>query len=189
MRSMQCAVQTINNMAFSVEKRVLGLKQPRVNRATDLDVQHRKKIFNTEVRKKVQTGRKCKDSKRIRWSIFVAEVTETLNASPRKLLRKLAQQTVMSYSSCLKSAKTLHLFPYKVKVIQQLLPPDCEKRRHYYELLLAKLEDDPHMLDVTFVSDEVCFHFTGYVNSDITCIWSTKNLHAVHENSLLPVKI
>jgi hypothetical protein len=45
------------------------------------------------------------------------------------------------------------------------------------------------MLDVTLVSDEVCFHFTGYVNSDITYIWSMENPHAVHDNSLLPVKI
>jgi hypothetical protein len=52
------------------------------------------------------------------------------SGSPRKLLRKLAQQTGMSYSSRRKVAETL-----------QLLPSDCEKRHHYYEWLFVNVVD------------------------------------------------
>jgi hypothetical protein len=40
-----------------------------------------------------------------------------------------------------------------VHVIQQLLPLAFAKQQHYCEWLLAKVEDDPHMLDMTFFSD------------------------------------
>jgi hypothetical protein len=55
-----------------------------------------------------------------------AVVTKTRIAEVR-----VVAGTCTSYSSC-KAAKTLQLFPYKVRVIQQLLPPECEKRHHYW---------------------------------------------------------
>lgn len=56
------------------------------------------------------------------------------------------------------------MFPYKVYVERQL-SLDCEKH-HYYEWVLAKVNDDLRMLDVTFFSDETWFHHTGYVSSE-----------------------
>jgi hypothetical protein len=111
-----------------------------------------------------------------------------LGASPPKSLQKLAQQTGISYSSCRKAVKTFQLFPYKIIVIQLLLPPDCEKQCHYHEWLLAKVEDDPPMSDI-FFSDEACFHLTDHVNSQNTHIWSMENPHAAHETPLHPIKI
>jgi hypothetical protein len=48
------------------------------------------------------------------------------------------------------------------------------------------MEDDPRMLDVTFLSDEAWFHLTGYVHFQNTYIWSTEN---PHETRLQLVKI
>jgi hypothetical protein len=65
-------------------------------------------------------------------------------------------------------------FLNKVHVLHPLLPPDCEKRHNYCEWLLAKVEDDPRILDMTFVSDEACYHLAGHVSSQNSCIWSTE---------------
>jgi hypothetical protein len=51
------------------------------------------------------------------------------------------------------------------------------------------MEDDPCMLDVTFLSDETWFHLTGCVNFQNTCIWSTENSHAACETPFHLVKI
>jgi hypothetical protein len=37
---------------------------------------------------------------------------------------------------------------------------------YYCNWLLAKVEDDPHKLDVTSFFDEAWFHLTGYINSE-----------------------
>jgi hypothetical protein len=83
-------------------------------------------------------------------------------------MRKRSQQARMSYSSCSKAVKTLQLFSYKVHVIQQLIAYNCEKH-NYCEQLTA--EDDPHLLGMTFSSDEAWFpfctfcEFTEYLHS------------------------
>jgi hypothetical protein len=81
----------------------------------------------------VQAGREC-EHRNVLVGVFtetrVADVSERLSASPHKSLRKPAQKNGMSYSSHRTAAKTFQLFPYEVHVIQQLLPPECEKVYH-----------------------------------------------------------
>jgi hypothetical protein len=45
------------------------------------------------------------------------------------------------------------------------------------------------ILDMTFYSDEEWFHLTGYVNSQNTHLWLTKNHHTAYETPLQSVKI
>jgi hypothetical protein len=204
MRSTQCAVQAVNNMAFSVEKCVCSwwsvtskqnrLKQPRVITATNLDIQHQQNYMIWKCVEQFRQTENVNILKRVRRSTVVretrvAEVSLRLNASLHKSLRKLAQETRMLYSSCRRAVKTLQLLTYKVHIIQQLVPLGCEKRHHFCEWFLAKVADDPRMLDVTLFSDEARLHRTGYVNSQNTRIWSAENLHATHKSPLYPIKI
>jgi hypothetical protein len=42
-------------------------------------------------------------------------------------------------------------------------------------------DEDDELLDITLYSDEALFHLSGYVNSQITCIWATQHPHQIHE--------
>jgi hypothetical protein len=104
-------------------------------------------VCDMDICETVKGDRKCEHTETSS-PVDTAEVSERLSASPHKSLRKLAQETGMSYSSCLKAAKTAQLLPFNVHLFQQMLIPACEKRRHYYEWLLVKVENDPHNLDL-----------------------------------------
>ena len=55
--------------------------------------------------------------------------------NPNKSLRKLAQQTNISYFMAHKAVKKeLNLYPYKISVVSELRPVDHEKHNHYCEL-------------------------------------------------------
>jgi hypothetical protein len=56
----------------------------------------------------------------------LAEVSERLTASPRKSLWKTCStnRNIMQQLSTM--GKKLGMFPYKMQVMHQLLPPDCE---------------------------------------------------------------
>lgn len=72
--------------------------------------------------------------------------------------------------------------------MQELLPPDFEKRVEYCQWFNLNLRNDD-MLDITFFSDEAWFHLSGYVNSQNFRIWSAENPHVFHETQLHPIKI
>jgi hypothetical protein len=101
-------------------------------------------------------------------------------------VRTIAETCACRILVVAKQRRHCSCFHTKCHVTQQLLPPNCEKRHHCCEWLFAKLEDDPRMLDVTFFfySDETWFHYTGYVNSQNTRIWSTENPHAAYKTPL-----
>jgi hypothetical protein len=58
--------------------------------------------------------------------------------------------------------------------IQSLLSLDCGKLQ-FSDWLLAKVKDDPRMLNLTFYSDEQRFRLTGYLNSQNTRMWLTED--------------
>jgi hypothetical protein len=51
--------------------------------------------------------------------------------SPRKSLRKLSQQTGMTYGSVQRATKRLKLHPHRVQVCHELKETDGEKRMRY----------------------------------------------------------
>jgi hypothetical protein len=58
----------------------------------------------------------------------VQDVKDRLLASPRKSLRRYSQETGIPYSTRQGAAKKAKLHPYRVSVVQGLLPTDLEKR-------------------------------------------------------------
>jgi hypothetical protein len=82
----------------------------------------------------------------------------------------------------------LHFHPYKVSVVQELLPLDFGKRVQYCNWFNENLNDDD-ILDLTFFSDEAWFHLSGYVNSQNYRSWNTENPNILRETTLHPIKL
>ncbi|CAH1382739.1 unnamed protein product, partial [Tenebrio molitor] len=84
--------------------------------------------------------------------------------------------------------KDLGLYPYKVQVYQELLPPDYNKRVAYCNWFNNFINND-ETLDCTFSSDEAWFHLSGFINSQTMRMWSVDNPHLFRETPLHPLKI
>ncbi|CAI9731087.1 Macrophage migration inhibitory factor-like [Octopus vulgaris] len=69
-------------------------------------------------------------------------VTNKLQRSPRKSLRRLSQETRISLTSTHRAVHQLKFFPYKVHVVHELKPQDSEKRvlfcRRFENFILEK---------------------------------------------------
>lgn len=119
----------------------------------------------------------------------VEDVRARLEQSPNKSLRKLCNQTGLSYGTCHGIVKKkLHFYPYKITVLQELHQPDFQKRVDYCNWFNGNLRDN-NMLDKTFFSDEAWFHLSGYVNSQNYRTWSAENPHVYQEAPLHPLKV
>lgn len=152
-------------------------------------VQHMNRLVNLfdatgSVEKRKSTGRKT-----ILNVERLDDIRDRLQISPQKSLRHLAQQTGLSRSTCHKAVRReLHYHPYKVSVVQQILPADHEKRVNFCRWFNAHQRAD-EILDLSFYTDEAWFHLTGYVNSQNYRTWSAVNPHIFRETNLHPVKV
>jgi hypothetical protein len=96
--------------------------------------------------------------------------------------------TGLSYGSCSTVLKKmLRYHPYKISVVQSLIPPDYLQRVRFCNWFNEIMNND--ILDNTFFSDEGWFHLDGYVNKQNYRIWSGENPHAVRTATLHPVKV
>jgi hypothetical protein len=96
--------------------------------------------------------------------------------------------TGLSYGSCSTVLKKmLRYHPYKISVVQSLIPPDYLQRVRFCNWFNEIMNND--ILDNTFFSDEGWFHLDGYVNKQNYRIWSGENHHAVRTATLHPVKV
>lgn len=120
---------------------------------------------------------------------MIADVAARIQRSPKKSVRRLSQETDFSYGTCHKILKKdLHLYPYKITVVQELLPPDPVTRREYCQWFMNNLNNN-NTLDLTFFSDEAWFHLSGYVNKQNMRTWSSENPHEFIESPLHSQKI
>jgi hypothetical protein len=134
------------------------------------------------------------DQKRRRVSTVLTEnklleVHELLLYSPRKSLRKLKQQSDISYGSAQRATRQLKLHPYRVQVVHELKETDRISRMNYCNWLLQFVRNGKKSMDNLYFSDEAWFHLDGYVNSQNSRIWSTDNPHAIYEKPLYAQKI
>lgn len=117
------------------------------------------------------------------------DIGERLERSPKKSLRRLAQETEISKYSAWKATKLLKLKPYKVTVVQQLLPHDNAARLNFCNWILDNVNDqtiDPRLI---FFTDEAWFHLHGYVSSQNNRYYATEKPNFVHETPLHDQKI
>ncbi len=64
----------------------------------------------------------------------LAEIGEVFAATPRSSLRRVSQQTNVSYETT-RRATQLKLKPYKIRVVHELQPGDPEKCKNYCRFL------------------------------------------------------
>ncbi len=108
--------------------------------------------------------------------VKLAEIGEVFAATPRSSLRRVSQQTNVSYGTTRRATQQLKLKPYKIKVVHELQPGHPDKRKKYCRWFL-NYSKQILKLDVTFFSDEAWFCLTDYVNSQNNRYWSTVNPH------------
>jgi hypothetical protein len=79
--------------------------------------------------------------------------------------------------------RDLNKLPYKIQLIQQLLPRDRPARLEFAnEFLVLAEEPDFHK---KLISDEAHFHLSGFVNKQNCCIWASEQPSGVHQNFMI----
>jgi hypothetical protein len=106
----------------------------------------------------------------------VQDVKDRLLASPRKF----SQETDIPYFMCQRAVKKAKLHPYRVCVVQELLPMDLEKRVQYCLWFQHLIGEHPGILDITWFTNEAWFHLSGYIYSQNTRVWAEENPHEIH---------
>lgn len=118
----------------------------------------------------------------------VEEIRQRMLHSPNKSIRRLSLETGLSVGSCHKIVRNgIHMYPYRISVLHELIPTDHAKRIRYCQWFKANV--DNNMLDTMFFTDEAWLHLSGYINSQNFRIWSTENPHQYIESPLHPLKI
>ncbi len=107
--------------------------------------------------------------------VKLVEIREVSTATPCSLLRRVSQQTNVSYGKTRRAAQQLKLKPYKIRVVHELQPGDPKKHKNYCWFL--NYWKPISKLDLPFFSDEAWFCLTGYLNSQNNRHWSTVNPH------------
>ena len=92
----------------------------------------------------------------------VNRVRVSIEESPRRSTRHRSQSLGVSRRSLQKIlTRHLKLHPYKIMLVQKLLPTDNVQRLQFSERMLNILQDDLAMI---ITSDEAHFHLNGYIN-------------------------
>jgi hypothetical protein len=85
--------------------------------------------------------------------------------------------------------KLIKFRPYRVRVVNDLTPVYTPQRIWFCNWMLQNVHDWLIDLQLLFITDEAYFHWSGYVNSQNTWIWSDEKPHAVHPIPLHYIKI
>lgn len=133
---------------------------------------------------------KGKSTGRLQTNQNVTEQVQALvEENPHSSLRRLSARTDVSYSTVRRILKKrLHMHPYKITLVQKILPRDHNSRMQYCNFFQENLNNDD-VLDLSFFSDEAWFYLSGYVNKQNYRTWSVVNPHNIIEVPLHPVKV
>ena len=112
-------------------------------------------------------------------------VKKAITQSPSKSTRRLAQQVNIPRTSVNRILKQdLRLYPYKVQVVQQLLPADKLQRKTFAEWVNNICREEEYFTQHLITSDEAHFDLSGYVNKQNCRFWGRKGPEIMHEKPL-----
>lgn len=101
---------------------------------------------------------------------------------PSRSLRRAEQDLNIPRSSIHDILRNrLHMFPYKLQVVQQLEDRDYTARIEFAQWCLQNIQGDASFLNRVIYSDECVFHVDGKVNKHNVRIWGTENPHERRE--------
>jgi hypothetical protein len=117
-------------------------------------------------------------SNTVRTEAKVAEVRAMLEEDPHLSVRRTANAADVSVGTAHAIMRgDIHFHPYKLQLVQELLPHDHAARIRFAEGQLAAIEGDPHLLENLVFSDEAHLHLSGEVNRHDFRYWSNENPH------------
>ena len=121
---------------------------------------------------------------------LIATVKEVMDDDPTLSLRAVATITRTSVGTAYKIArKKLKLFPYKIKIVQELKPDDRPNRKLFADTLLARMEGEPLYLRRVGFTDEATFTVHGHVNRHNCRIWGSENPYVTFEKPRFSPKV
>lgn len=109
-------------------------------------------------------------------------VATYFNRNPRRSLRTAERDLTISRSSIQRILRNrLHMFPYKIQIVQQLEDRDYAARTWFVNWCRQNIQSDCSFLNRIIFSDECVFHVDGKVNKHNVRIWGTENPHEYRE--------
>lgn len=114
----------------------------------------------------------------------------SIKTNPNESIRRRSQQLGVSQTSLWRILhEDLGLYPYKIKLTQELKPNDHLLRRNFSKWALEKLENATDFYQKVVFSDEAHFWLNGFVNKQNCRIWSSSNPEVMQKMPLYPQKI
>lgn len=110
------------------------------------------------------------------------DVLLTFEENPHASIRKTSQQTGVSRTSVGRILKLHDYHPYKIKLVQELIGDDHDRRLEYCETMMERVAANDRFLFWTCFSDEATFELSGSVNRHNMRYWSTENPHWTREH-------
>jgi transposase len=112
----------------------------------------------------------------------VQTVSETLSENQNLSVRMGALKIGMKPSSYYKAVLESGLRAFRPTQVVDLSEDDFDRREQFCEMLLARFDENPHLVDKIIWSDESLFKLNGVINRHNSCYWATSN-----PNIVLPV--
>jgi hypothetical protein len=114
----------------------------------------------------------------------VLRVRNAFENSPTVSVRRASINLDMPKSSVHDVVKKqLHLFPYKIQILHELLPDDFQKRFDYSVSQLHLIEEDETALFYDAYSDEFTLHVCGKVNRHNCRIWGAEKPQQIRQHA------
>ena len=117
------------------------------------------------------------------------DVRRSIEENPTTSTRRRSQELAISQSFLQRIQTEVHIYPYKVQLVQSLQTPDFQKRLNYAIRFQETARNDNEFIHKLIMGDEAHFHLNGYVNKHNTRFWGTENPRQVHASPMHPVKV
>jgi len=115
------------------------------------------------------------------------ESVRSVIESPRRSTRRRASVLGLSRRSLQGILHDeLNFHPYKIMIVQKLLPSDFVQRRLFFERMLEIIASDDVM---SMMNDEAHCHLDGYVNKQNCRFWAAENPQELHHRPLHTAKV
>ena len=119
----------------------------------------------------------------------MTEVAELVETHAGTSSRRASAETGISRRSIQRILHDLGLKSYRLKILQQLEPDDCDRRIEFASWALEKMTADEAFLFTTIFSDEAIFHTNGRVNKQNVRIRSRTNPEVIAVKPLHSEKV
>nr|XP_012563354.1 unnamed protein product [Hydra vulgaris] len=116
-------------------------------------------------------------------------VSRSIEENPTTSTQRRSQELGISRSSLQRIQRDLHMYPYKIQLVQSLQPPDFQKRLNYAVRFQRTARNDNEFIHKLIMGDEAHFHLNGHVNKQNMRFWGTENPHQGHASPLHSVKV